>query len=68
MSYLLEPWQQHAARNGDAIILRAFPNGWDSDGWIVATFRNCQPIDAGLGTFRTHDAARRAAHDILGVT
>ena len=64
--YILEPWQMHAARNGDVVILRAFPNGWDQDGWMVAVIHNGQPRDAGLGDFPTAKAAEKAARQRLG--
>ena len=67
MRYILEPWQQHVARDGDVIILRVM-RPWDQVGWTVATFTNGQPRDAGLGDFPTLETAEQAARDILGAS
>ena len=65
MRYILEPWQQHAASDGDVIILRAM-RPWDQVGWTVATFSGGQPRDAGLGVFPTLAEAEQAARVTLG--
>lgn len=65
--YIVLPWQQHAARRGDVLIRRVFPNGWDADGWQVVT---CTApghwADTGLGVFAAHEQAEDAARMRLG--
>ncbi len=60
MSYLLEPWQMHAARPGDCVIVRHMPV-WDHEGWTVLRFAGGAWHNAGLGVFPWHESAERAA-------
>jgi hypothetical protein len=60
MPYLLEPWQQHAARVGDALVVRNTPI-WEQDGWRVRVLTRAGWEDAGLGVFCTLESAERAA-------
>jgi hypothetical protein len=60
MPYLLEWWQQHVARVGDALVARNMPI-WDQDGWCVRVLTSAGWKDAGLGVFPCRESAERAA-------
>jgi hypothetical protein len=66
MSYIIEPWQQHAAKHGDAMIVRHLPV-WEQDGWTVRVLTPAGWSDADLGAFPTIHDAEQAARASLGV-
>jgi hypothetical protein len=66
MAYLIEPWQQHAARPGDAMIVRNMPV-WNQDGWRIHVLTHGGWCDTGLPPSATLADAEHAARAALGV-